>query len=241
MRDWEERSWSEGIDPWDVIAQVGKKLVARYLSSSQAGDSLLLLAGPGAQRGRCPRHGSMVVSATRRTALREWKTRRPDTPRDPPGPRAGYGDRRAFWYWAQPPLEGVWASIVEVLESILRPLDIGGCAKRFCVNGRWYHRSVVQARETWTIGALKETLLKTHAGAVTGRLVLLKDVGLNALEPRLSELHAYDPHDAVGFPPPRPAHAHKGSQGWWASLGVGLAIMVRLSWLLGELPRPSRA
>ena len=47
MRDWEERSWSQGIDPWDVIAQVGKKLAARYLSSSQVGDSLLLLAGPG--------------------------------------------------------------------------------------------------------------------------------------------------------------------------------------------------
>ena len=221
MRDWEERSWSEGIDPWDVIAQVGKKLAARYLSSSQAGDSLLLLAGPG--------HNGDDVRAMvpwlfqRRVELLSVNGKPEDLIRLEThlaqGPDAVI--EGLFGIGLNRPLEGVWASIVEVLNRFSGPVISVDVPSGLASTGDGIIGPVVQARETWTIGALKETLLKTHAGAVTGRLVLLKDVGLNALEPRLSELHAYDPHDAVGFPPPRPAHAHKGSQGWVGILGGG--------------------
>ena len=221
MRDWEERSWSQGIDPWDVIAQVGKKLAARYLSSSQVGDSLLLLAGPG--------HNGDDVRAMvpwlfqRRVELLSLNGKPDDLPRLEAhlsqGPNAVI--EGLFGIGLNRPLEGAWASIVEALNRFSGPVISVDVPSGLASTGDGIIGPVVQARETWTIGALKETLLKTCAGAVTGRLVLMKDVGLSALEPHLSELHAYDPHDAVGFPPPRPAHAHKGSQGWVGILGGG--------------------
>jgi len=51
MRDWEERSWSQGIDPWDVIAQVGKK-TGRSLPILKPGRRQSSVVGwAGSQRG----------------------------------------------------------------------------------------------------------------------------------------------------------------------------------------------
>ena len=135
MRDWEERSWSEGIDPWDVIAQVGKKLAARYLSSSQAGDSLLLLAGPG--------HNGDDVRAMvpwlfqRRVELLSVNGKPEDLIRLETHPAQGPDAviEGLFGIGLNRPLGRCLGFDRGGPESILRPRDI----ERPCVNGRWYH------------------------------------------------------------------------------------------------------
>jgi len=47
MRDWEERTWAQGVLEADVIAQVGRRIAERIMEMTAPGDSILLLAGKG--------------------------------------------------------------------------------------------------------------------------------------------------------------------------------------------------
>ena len=216
MRDWEERTWAQGVLEADVIAQVGRRIAERIMEMTAPGDSILLLAGKG-------HNGDDVCAAI------PWLSRRSvqlirfhhvskqtatfdaalaDAPDLVVEGLFGIGLNRA--------LEGDWADVVhKINDSRATVVSIDIPSGLHADSGQPLG-CAIRADQTWTVGAPKADMVAQGASVYVGRMSVLADVGLTDLgDVGMGGVDLYwgDEGDFVDWPPKRPLESHKGSHG----------------------------
>ncbi|MCU0787823.1 MAG: NAD(P)H-hydrate dehydratase [Verrucomicrobia bacterium] len=212
MREWEQATWATGTTEQSVIQQVGQKLARRLLTLTRPGDSILLLAGKG-------HNGEDARAAARHLADRSVQTLDLHHPAEDLAKLQQCLSQRPnlivdglFGIGLDRPLDAAWSAIVRAVNdsglTVLSvdvpsglPADTGDPAG-----------VAIQAHITLTVGAPKAGLIRHAAAPYVGKLEVATDIGL------IPCYHHPDlwwtlPGDFVGFPPRRPANAHKGLLG----------------------------
>ena len=216
MRDWEEKTWAQGVQESDVIARVGRRIADRIMEMTAPGDSVLLLAGKG-------HNGDDVCAAIpwlshRRVNLIRFHDVSEQTaaldaalvevPDLVVEGLFGIGLNRA--------LEGDWVDVVhKINDSRATVVSIDIPSGLHADSGQPLG-CAVRADQTWTVGTLKAGMVVQGAGIYVGRMSVLADVGLTDLSDLISgsgDLFWGDGDDFEGWPPKRPLESHKGSHG----------------------------
>ena len=216
MRDWEEKTWAQGVQESDVIARVGRCIAARIMEMTVPGDSILLLAGKGHNGDdvcavipwlsrRCVSLIRFHRVAEQLTTLDAALSKMPDLVVE-----------GLFGIGLNRPLEGAWAEVIQRINgssSTVVSIDIPsglhgdsgqplGCA--------------VRADQTWTVGAPKAGMVVQGASSHVGRLSVLSNVGLAVLDASDTgnvELFWGEETEFAEWPASRPLESHKGSHG----------------------------
>lgn len=221
MREWEQATWATGVSEQDVIEKVGARLARRILALTRPDDTLLLLAGKG--------HNGDDV----RAAVKDLNGRSTEllSIRDPAADLARLKERLAsrpdlvvdglFGIGVDRPLEGAWADLVNTLNASDLPVWSVDVPSGLDADGGKALGTAVRAARTLTVGAPKAGLLAPGAARFTGQVEVISDVGLIPC-PHRGDLLWTLPRDFTGYPPRRPADAHKGSCGHLHLLAGGV-------------------
>jgi hydroxyethylthiazole kinase-like uncharacterized protein yjeF len=212
MREWEEATWATGISEQSVIQQVGQKLAARILTLTRPGGAILVLAGKG-------HNGDDARAASEQLTGRAPATLNISDPAaDLPKLQAALAQRPClvvdglFGIGLDRPLDAAWAALVQAVnDSGLEVLSVDVPSGLPADTGDPAGAAIL-ASLTLSIGAPKIGLIKPAAAPFVGRLEVVTEIGL------IPCYHHPDlwwtlPQDFIGFPPRRPANAHKGSMG----------------------------
>jgi NAD(P)H-hydrate epimerase len=217
MREWEQATWATGQTPDAVIRRVGERLAQRARDLTRDGDRILILAGRGhnGDDARCaqPHLGGRrveLIDIPDAAAARAGLTAALD-----PGPALVIDG--LFGIGLNRPLDPAWTNLIATLNAARVPVLAVDVPSGLNADTGDPFGTVVQAAVTVTLGAPKAGLLRPSAWASVGRLEVEADIGLTAC-PCHSDLQWTMPGDFVGYPPPRPAAAHKGSFGHVAIL-----------------------
>ena len=229
MRDWEQATWAAGQQEAEVIRRVGRCVAHRALQLTQAGDSILILAGKGhnGDDARCAREHlpdrqvevfDVTESATDLAKLDALLASRPALVVD-----------GLFGIGLDRPLGPEWVSFIERVNAARLPVLAVDVPSGLNADTGEPQGAAIKAAVTLTVGAPKTGLLREAAWPFVGRLEVATDVGL-APCPHASELQWTLPEDFAGFPPARAAATHKGDYGHLAivagSLGYhGAAVL----------------
>jgi NAD(P)H-hydrate epimerase len=229
MRDWEQATWAAGQQEAEVIRRVGRCVARRALQLTQAGDSILILAGKGhnGDDARCAREHlpdrqvevfDVTESAAELAKLDALLASRPALVVD-----------GLFGIGLDRPLGPAWVSFIERLNAARLPVLAVDVPSGLNADTGEPQGAAIQAAVTLTVGAPKTGLLRQAAWPFVGRLEVATDVGL-APCPHAGELQWTLPEDFTGFPPARLAAGHKGDYGHLAivagSLGYhGAAVL----------------
>ena len=213
MRTWEADTWAKGILEEDVIARVGQKIGERIMDVTMPGDSVLLLAGKG--------HNGDDVRAVCRWILDREITLM--NLRDPVSQLPHLDKALAssptliveglFGIGLNRPLEEGWASIVEKVNACGSPTIAIDIPSGLDVNEGLPLGSAIRADQTWTVGAVKNGLLRQGASEFVGRLEVLGDVGLTPLEKGSGQMFFGEATDFTSLKSNRSLESHKGTQG----------------------------
>ena len=254
MREWESATRATGQTEAEVIRRVGMAVARRALQLTRDGDFILLLAGKGHNgddaRAAIPHlTGSLSPSDGERAGEGGFpRDSKPDSAsrevqclnvNDPATQLAELQSALArrpalvidalFGIGLSRPLDDAWQSFIAALNTAqLRVLAVDTPSGLNCDTGETFG-AAVHAAVTLTIGAPKRGLLAQTAWPFVGRLEVTGDVGLIPATGS-GEWNWVEPRDFAGFPPPRPAAAHKGDFGHLAivagSLGYhGAAVL----------------
>jgi ADP-dependent NAD(P)H-hydrate dehydratase / NAD(P)H-hydrate epimerase len=229
MRDWERATWAAGQQEAEVIRRVGRCVAHRALQLTQAGDSILILAGKGhnGDDARCaweylPDRQVEVFDVTENAAdltkLDALLVPRPALVVD-----------GLFGIGLDRPLSPGWVSFIERVNAARLPVLAVDVPSGLNADTGEPQGAAIRAAVTLTVGAPKSGLLSEGAWSFVGRLEVATDVGL-APCPHHSEVQWTLPEDFNGFPPARAAAGHKGLYGHLAivagSLGYhGAAVL----------------
>ena len=229
MRDWEQATWAAGQQEVEVIRRVGRCVASRALQLTQAGHSILILAGKGhnGDDARCAREHlpdrqvevfDVIESTADLAKLDVLLASRPALVVD-----------GLFGVGLDRPLGPGWVSFIERVNAAhLQVLAVDVPSGLNADTGE-PQGAAIKAAVTLTVGAPKTGMLRQAAWPFVGRLEVVTDVGL-APCPHASELQWTVPEDFAGFPPVRAAAGHKGDYGHLAivagSLGYhGAAVL----------------
>ena len=229
MREWEQATWASGQQEAEVIRRVGRCVALRALQLTQAGDSILILAGKGhnGDDARCAREHlpdrqvevlDVTESATDLARLDAMLASRPALVVD-----------GLFGIGLDRPLGPGWVSFIERVNAARLPVLAVDVPSGLNADTGEPQGAAIRAGVTLTVGAPKQGMLRHAAWPFVGRLEVATDVGLTPC-PHASELQWTLPEDFAGYPPARAAAGHKGEFGHLAivagSLGYhGAAVL----------------
>ncbi len=230
MRDWEQATWATGQTEDEVIRRVGKCIARRCLQLTQAGDSILILAGKG-------HNGEDARQAREHLAERRVEVLDVTEPAADLAKLEGLLASRPalvvdglFGIGLNRPLAPEWVALIERVNAAHRPVLAVDVPSGLNADTGQAQGGAIVAAVTLTVGAPKTGMLQQAAWPFVGRLEVATDVGL-APCPAQSELQWTLPADFEDFPPVRGVAGHKGSYGHLAivagSLGYhGAAVLV---------------
>ncbi len=223
MRDWERATWATGQQEAEVIRRVGRCVARRALQMTQAGDSILILAGKGhnGDDARCAHEHlperqvevfDVLGSAEDLTKLDTLLAARPALVVD-----------GLFGIGLDRPLGPEWVSFIERVNAARVPVLAVDVPSGLNADTGEPQGAAIQAAVTLTVGAPKTGMLRHAAWPFVGRLEVATDVGL-ATCPHASELLWTLPEDFAGYPPARAAAGHKGDYGHLAIVAGSLGF-----------------
>jgi ADP-dependent NAD(P)H-hydrate dehydratase / NAD(P)H-hydrate epimerase len=229
MRDWEQATWAAGQQEAEVIRRVGRCVARRALELTQAGASILILAGKGhnGDDARCAREHlpdrqvevfDVTESAADLAKLDVLLATRPALVVD-----------GLFGIGLDRPLGPGWVSFIQRVDAAHLQILAVDVPSGLNADTGEPQAAAIKAAVTLTVGAPKTGLLRPTAWPFVGRLEVATDVGLTPC-PHASELQWTVPEDFAGYPPARTAAGHKGDYGHLAivagSLGYhGAAVL----------------
>lgn len=215
MRGWEQASWKSGLREREVIARVGAALATWLRQSMTAGSRLLLVCGKG-------HNGDDVRAAVAHLAgfavevadvrdpvtdlgrLQSALGRHPDVIID-----------GLFGIGLNRPLEAPWIRVIELLNQSPARIVAMDVPSGLDADSGQVLGAATRADWTLTVGAVKRGLIRTEVAEFTGRLVVLREVGLLPWSESLAAAHAWvgDEAEFRDWPPARKSTAHKGDFG----------------------------
>jgi len=221
MREWESASWAAGRSEAEVIRQVGRALAVRARALTAPGDRILILAGKGnngADARAAAEHLTdrtvqvlhVTSPETELAALDEALGRKPSLVVD-----------GLFGIGLNRPLAEPWMRFIQRVNEAHRPVLAVDVPSGLNADTGETYGAAIEAALTLTVGAPKRGLLQPAAWPFVGRLEVTGDVGLVPC-PLRSELNWTVAEDFDGFPPARPAAAHKGTFGHLAIIAGSL-------------------
>ncbi len=223
MREWERATWATGKTEQAVIRRVGEIVAKRALALTKHGDTILILAGKGhnGDDARCAREHlanrqvevvDVVDPAKRETreAVERALNLRPALVIDG---LFGIGLNRC--------LDVHWCELIERVNTAAVPVLSVDVPSGLDADTGQMHGTAIRATVTLTLGAPKRGLLEPGTWEFVGRLEVASDIGLVPC-PISSQLNWTVPEDFLGYPPVRPAGAHKGSFGHLAIIAGSL-------------------
>ena len=212
MRDWEERTWGEGVDPGAVMKKAGICLSKAILLSTEPGDFILLLAGKGGNGGDTriaseqlrDRDALLMVVTDPRDAfskLEQTLQRRPALIVD-----------GLFGIGLNRDLDADWARLITLVNESDSPVLSVDCPSGLEADyGRVYGAAII-AQTTLTFGAPKHGLISDESAKYVGALEVATNIGLSEQLPESDAfwLTESDMHSAL---PERDPASHKGDYG----------------------------
>jgi len=223
MREWEKATWAAGQTELNVIRRVGNAVARQALQMTQAGDSILILAGKG-------NNGQDALAARESLADRRAEVVEIEDPAaDIRGLRAALAQKPQliidglFGIGLSRPLDAAWTALIELVNQAKTTVLAIDVPSGLNADTGESFGEVVQADVTLTVGAPKAGLLTSAAAEFVGRLEITPDVGL-APCPCASQIQWILGQDFAGFPPARRAATHKGTYGHLAILAGSLGF-----------------
>jgi len=212
MRHWEEATWATGRTQQQVIKLVGARVAKQAMTLTDRGDVILVLAGKG-HNGDDARDAASCLSERYAEVLNVQ-----DPESSLPVVSAALARKPAliidglFGIGLSRPLDAAWQAIISAInESGIRVLSVDVPSGLNADTGEALG-TAVNANVTLTLAAPKPGLLLTKAEKHVGRLIVEPDIGLVHC-PIQSDQFWVLPDDFCGYPPDRPAGAHKGQFG----------------------------
>ena len=212
MRDWENNSWQNGVNPQAVIDQVGRKISNTLHQCAQPGDSILILTGKGhnGDDGRA----ALPHLKRFRAELIQIHSIENDLPLvlESIQRKPGWIVDALFGIGLNRPLSESWCRAIQAINqsgSKILAVDIPSG-----LNGDTGEPmgAAVKSTITLTIGAPKIGLLNARARPYVGRLELADDIGLIG-RPEASGVDWVLSKDLENYPPSRDSFSHKGTYG----------------------------
>ena len=221
MREWEQATWASGQTEAEVIRRVGINVARLALKLTQPRDLILLLAGKG-------HNGQDALCAREHLAERRIDALQVADPETAlPGLESLLSLRPAliidglFGIGLNRPLSPQWIGLLRRVNEARATVLAVDVPSGLNADTGEPQGAAIEAAVTLTVGAPKLGLLKESAWRYVGRLEVAHDVGL-APCPSTSEIWWTLPGDFEGYPPRRPAAAHKGAYGHLAILAGSL-------------------
>lgn len=213
MRDWEARAWASGQSQAEVIRRVSLAVAECALRLTRQSDAILILAGKGHNgddaRAALPhlhgRRSTLLLVNDPFTQLGEL--------------RAALGYQPAlvidglFGIGLNRPLDPAWQEFIGELNRASVPVLAVDLPSGLNGDTGENFGAVVNARVTLTVGTPKVGLIQPRAWPCVGRIEVTGDVGLGVCPVADTELQWVTRDDCHGYPPLRPASAHKGDFG----------------------------
>jgi hydroxyethylthiazole kinase-like uncharacterized protein yjeF len=223
MRAWEKATWAAGETEAGVIQRVGQAVAHYALRLSSPGDLIVILAGKG-HNGEDARSAQAHLVARRFEVLEVMDPAADLTKLDALlGLRPALAIDGLFGIGLNRPLSGDWLRLIQrVNDAQVRVLSVDVPSGLHADTGQ-PQGGAIRASITLTVGAPKVGLLREPAWAFTGKLEVLREVGLVPC-PQTSELQWGLPEDFIGFPSARPVATHKGSYGHLVILAGSLGF-----------------
>jgi ADP-dependent NAD(P)H-hydrate dehydratase / NAD(P)H-hydrate epimerase len=223
MREWEKATWTTRQTEATVIRRVGNAVAERALQLASPGALVLILAGKG--------HNGEDARAARlhlpEFCVEQIDVRSPEA--DFPELEAALARKPAliidglFGIGLDRPLDEAWQKFVARINQAKTQVLAVDVPSGLNADTGEPQGAAIEATITLTVGAPKQGLLREVAWPFVGRLEVAADVGLVPC-PCKSELQWTLPDDFTGFPPRRPAAAHKGSFGHLAILAGSMGF-----------------
>jgi len=223
MRQWEQATWDSGQSVETVMRLAGCAVADKAVRLTRPGQPILVLAGKGNNGGDAKfaaeaitdRPVQLIDAADPVAALSRLRAAL-----DENAPSNALAIDGLFGIGLNRPLNEDWQALITALnQSGLRVLSVDVPSGLNADSGQSMG-AVVEAEATVTFGAPKAGMLKPDAIPFVGQLEVANNIGLapcpftaEAKEPIWTEAR-----DFKGFPPPRPAHGHKGTFGHLAIL-----------------------
>jgi NAD(P)H-hydrate epimerase len=214
MREWEQATWASGQSEDAVIRLAGRAVARAAERLTHRGDAILVLAGRG-------HNGDDALRASEALSERDVRVVRVNDPAAALAEVASELKRAPalvvdglFGIGLNRPLAPDWLALIELVNaSGLRVLAIDVPSGLNAQTGEAMP-DAIRAHVTFTLGAVKEGLLKPVAWPHVGRLEVAPDIGLVPSLFTDAPIQWTDAdRDFADYPPPRPIAGHKGAFG----------------------------
>jgi ADP-dependent NAD(P)H-hydrate dehydratase / NAD(P)H-hydrate epimerase len=212
MRQWEARTWRQGITEEAVIDRVGQA-IAEWLSERlNTGDHILVLAGKG-------HNGDDGIAAAKHLTPGTVKIIRVNDPSEAiDAVKAALNNKPRyvldclFGIGLNRPLSTDWCELINTLNQANREIISIDVPSGLNSSSGETMSTAVMATYTLTVGAAKAGLICEQSRNNVGYLRILSDVGLVA-PPSEGELAFVEAADFESFPPGSNPSDHKGTRG----------------------------
>jgi len=221
MRDWEQATWAAGRTEEEVISRVGHIVADRGAQMTRPADLVLVLAGKG-HNGDDVRHASQNLKDREVYLINVT---------DPEAARADLLTQLSlqpaliidglFGIGLKRPLDANWVRLIEEVNGSKVPVLAVDVPSGLNGDTGQPEGAAIRATVTLTLGSPKRGLLASSAWPFVGRLEVAAAIGLVPCRHR-SDVKWTLPDDFIGYPPPRPAAAHKGTFGHVAIIAGSL-------------------
>ena len=212
MRDWEERTWGEGVELGAVMEKAGLCLSKAILSSTEPGDFVLLLAGKGNNGGDTriaseqlrDRDVLLIAITNPRDAFNKLEQTLQKRPALIVDGLFGIGLNRE--------LDAGWVRLITLVNESESPVLSVDCPSGLEADNGQVRGAAIIAQTTLTFGAPKRGLISNKSAKYVGNLQVATHIGLSKHLPESDEfwLTEADMHSAL---PERSPASHKGDYG----------------------------
>ena len=214
MRDWEARTWAEGVAESTVIEKVGRR-IADYLETAFDADaSLLLLAGRG-HNGDDVRAAFDFLDPKRTTliSLNDLRQQVSKVERALAAQPSVVVDG-LFGIGLNRPVSGLWEALIKRINDSSSTRVAVDNPSGLNVETGGLSPHTVRADVTLTVGSPKESFFNSDVAPFIGRLEVLSDVGLSDTMPSARSTSRYQTEASFKkLIKKRPVVSHKGTYG----------------------------
>jgi NAD(P)H-hydrate epimerase len=212
MRDWEQATWAAGRTEAEVIRRVGHIVADRAAQMTRDADLVLVLAGKGhngddardASQHLHDREVYLINVADPEVGRSELLSQLSLQPALIIDGLFGIGLNRV--------LGGSWGHLIAEVNASRVPVLAIDVPSGLNADTGQPEEVAICATVTLTLGAPKRGLLTLSALPYVGRLEVAPAIGLVPCRQQ-SDVAMTLPEDFLGYPPPRPVAAHKGTFG----------------------------
>lgn len=212
MRDWEERTWDNGVDVDTVMEKAGSSLAREILLSTEPGDFILSLAGKG-------NNGGDTRIASNQLVDRDVLLISINNPRDIFEELEQALQRRPalivdglLGIGLSRDLDADWVRLINLVNESESPILSVDCPSGLDSDTGQVRGASITAQTTLTFGAPKRGLIPDLSAKYVGRLQVAPNIGLSEDIPESDRywLTKGDMHSAL---PKRSPASHKGNHG----------------------------